>query len=168
MYDLSKITDPQAKIFLNQFIANRNINIEFYKRVPEDKLDYRIVDSPERKSDSIQESLGHQIGVQQDYQAAIDSGKLEFKNGDNQDLKSLNKQEQLQKLTELTKELIDKLSDPEIGNKKVSVPWSKDPIPVIAMLYGMNSHEILHTGWNLALMDLLNMERFPELKEMWG
>lgn len=168
MQDLTSITDQGAKIFLLQFLANRNINVEFYKRVPDDKLDFRIVDTPERKSDSIRESLGHQIGVQRDYQSALDTGKLEFKSGDDKELKSLSKDEQLQKLDELNGELVKKLSDVGVVNKKVSVSWSKEPIPAIAMLYGMNSHEILHTGWNLAFIDLLNIERFPALKEMWG
>lgn len=78
---ISKITDPQAKAFIEQFLRDREINKEFYKRVPEDKFDFRMVNTPQRKSDS---------------------------------------------------------------------------------------HEILHQGWNLAIMDHLAIERFPALQEMWG
>ncbi len=168
MRDLSSVTDKGAKIFLLQYLASREINIEFYKRVPQDKLDFRIVDNPERKSDSIRESLEHQMRVQMDYQTALDTGKLEFNARDNREVRSLNKEGLLGKLAKLDEELLNKLSDPKVVGKMVSVPWSKEPIPAIAMLYGMNSHEILHTGWNLALMDLLDIERFPALKQMWG
>lgn len=168
MHDLSRVSHSQAKIFLIQFLANRNINIEFYKRVPGDKLQYRIVDNPKRKSDSIQESLGHQIGVEKDYLSALNTGKLEFRSGDDKNLKSLNREQQLKMLEQLDEELIEKLSDSNIVNKSIVVPWSSDPVPALAMLYGMNNHEVLHTGWNLALMDMLNIERFPALKQIWG
>lgn len=168
MHDLSSVTNSQAKIFLIQFLANRNINVEFYKRVPADKLQYRIVDSPERKSDSIQESLGHQIGVEKDYLSALNTGKLEFRSGDDKNLKSLNREQQLKMLEQLDEELIKKLSDPNIVNKSIIVSWSNNPVPALSMIYGLNNHEVLHTGWNLALMDLLNIERFPALKQIWG
>jgi hypothetical protein len=38
----------------------------------------------------------------------------------------------------------------------------------VDMLWGLDSHEILHQGWNLALMDHLKIESFAELKAMWG
>lgn len=44
--DISKITDPQAKAFIGQFLKDREINKEFYRRVPEDKFDFRMVDTP--------------------------------------------------------------------------------------------------------------------------
>lgn len=166
--DITKITDPEAKRFIQQFLTDRAINKEYYERVPEDKFGYRMVDTPERKSDSPRESLGHQIGVQNDYMSGIVTGTLTFKSGDDKQLKSLGKTELLKKLQEVDQKLIGLLSDPEIGNKKVKVPWSETPIPAIASLWAMDSHEILHTGWNLAVMDHLNIERFPTLKRIWG
>jgi len=38
----------------------------------------------------------------------------------------------------------------------------------LQMIWGLNSHEILHTGWNLSYMDFLEIPRFPKLKTMWG
>lgn len=166
--NITKITDPEAKRFILQFSTDRAINREYYERVPEVKFDYRMVDTPERKSDSPRESLGHQIGVQNDYMNGVISGTLAFKSGDDKQLKSLPKAELLQKLQEADQRLLELLSDPDIGNKKIKVPWSETPIPAIVSLWAMDSHEILHTGWNLAVMDHLNIERFPTLKEMWG
>lgn len=168
IFDTSQITDPEAKRFAISFLQDRAINREYYERVPEDKFDFRMVDTPSRKADSPRESLGHQIGVQHDYMNGITSGTLSFESGDDKQLKKLSKNELLKKLQEADEKLIKILSNSEIGNKKVKVPWSDTPIPAIASLWALDSHEILHTGWNLAVMDHLNIERFDNLKRVWG
>ena len=126
MDEIKKITNSKVKSFLTQFLTNRNINIEFYKRVPEDKLDFRMVDNPDRKADSIRESLGHQIGAERDYVIALETGKLEFVSGDDKNLKSLSREEALQRLQELDKKLIEELSNDDIANKLIIVPWSQE------------------------------------------
>ncbi|KKQ74534.1 MAG: hypothetical protein US96_C0030G0014 [Candidatus Woesebacteria bacterium GW2011_GWB1_38_5b] len=166
--DISKITNTEANKFATSFFQDRAINREYYKRVPEGKFDFRMVDTPEKKSDSPRDSLGHQIGVQHDYMNGVTSGTLSFESGDDKQLKKLSKYELLKRLQEADEKLIEILSDPDIGIKKVKVPWSDTPIPAIASLWAMDSHEILHTGWNLAVMDHLNMERFDSLKRIWG
>jgi len=82
--DIPKITDPQAKAFIEQFLRDREINREFYKRVPEDKFDFRMVNTPQRKSDSPRESLAHQIDTTRDYINGVKTGVLQF------EVKSLN------------------------------------------------------------------------------
>lgn len=168
--DITKIKDPQAKAFIDQFLRDREINKEFYKRVPEDKFDYRMVDTPERKSDSPRESLAHQVDTTRDYINGVKTGVLKFRieYADLTELHKLTKDELLEKLEETEEELTEILSDPGISDKKVKVPWSKELIPAISSLWGLDSHEILHQGWNLAIMDHLNIERFPALKAMWG
>jgi uncharacterized damage-inducible protein DinB len=168
--DISKITNPEAKRFTSSFLADREINREFYIRVPEEKFDFRMVDTPQRRSDSPRESLAHQIDTTRDYINGVKTGTLKFggKYSDLENPQSLSKEDLLKKLEECEQELIDVLSEPDIESKKVKVPWSSEPIPATASLWGLDSHEILHTGWNLALMDFLNIERFPALKKMWG
>ena len=78
MIGYSRVTNPQARYFLEEFFTNREINRKFYQRVPEEKFDFRMVDSPGRKSDSPRESLAHQINVQQDYIKAVETGRLRF------------------------------------------------------------------------------------------
>jgi len=162
------VTNPAAKAFLNQFFGDRAINRVYYEKVPDDKFDYRMVDTKDRKSDSPQESLAHQIGIQRDYLYAIETGKLEFKSGDNKTLKALPKSKLLKLFQEEDERMIQILSDENNCKKPVIVYWSKEPIPTVSMLWSLDSHEILHTGWNLAVMDHLNIERFPALKKMWG
>lgn len=168
--DISKVTDPQAKTFLEQFLRDRKINREFYKRVPEDRLDFRMVDTPKRKSDTPRESLAHQIDTTRDYVEGVKTGTLQFgiKYKDLAEPQKLTKDELLTKFRQTEEELVTILADPKIKTKKVKVPWSKKPIPAVSALWGLDSHEILHQGWNLAIMDHLNIERFPALKAMWG
>ena len=61
--DTSRITSAEARGFLWRFMMNREVNREFYRRVPADKLDYRMVDTKTRRSDSPRESLLHQLFV---------------------------------------------------------------------------------------------------------
>lgn len=134
--NLSKITDPQAKAFIEQFLRDREINKEFFKRVPEEKFDFRIVETPKRKSDSVRESLAHQIDTTRDYINGVKTGILKFgiQYEDLIDIKKLSKKELLKKLEETEEELIEILSDPKISEKKVKVPWSKKPIPSVSCL----------------------------------
>lgn len=166
--DISKVTNPKAKDFLKTFFANREINREFYERVPENKFDFRMVDTSERKSDSPRESLAHQINVQRTYMLAVEKGRLKFGDFYNQKLKAKAKKELMAELKKADQELIDILADEEKCKKKVQVPWSKKLIDIVDMLWALDQHEVLHTGWNIAVMDHLNMERFPALKRMWG
>jgi uncharacterized damage-inducible protein DinB len=166
--DFSKVTHPKAKFFLQSFFANREINREFYQLVPEESFDFRMINTPDRKSDSPKESLAHQINVQYTYMQAIDKGKLSFGAYSNQKLKVQTKAELLTELKKADQELIQILSNKENCNKKIKVPWSKEPIFAVDMLWALDQHEVLHTGWNLAIMDHLGIERFPSLKKMWG
>lgn len=74
----------------------------------------------------------------------------------------------LAELTKRDEELIAFLSDGKNLGKKVQVEWSDTPVSVLSYLWAMNDHEILHNGWNLALMDALNISRFDELVRVWG
>lgn len=108
--------------------------------------------------------------TERDYLNAIGNGKLQFGivYDDLKEIKKLSKKELLEKLRNEDERMIQLLSNEENCNKKIAVLWSKEPVPTVSMLWALDSHEILHTGWNLALMDHLNIERFPSLKQMWG
>jgi hypothetical protein len=49
----------------------------------------------------------------------------------------------------------------------VEVPWG-GKMNVVDVLFFLRDHDILHIGWNLALMDALNMPRYPALVQYWG
>ena len=50
--DETKIKNTEARRFFKAFLVNREINRQFYIRIPEEQFDYRMVDAPTRKSDS--------------------------------------------------------------------------------------------------------------------
>jgi len=154
----------EAQVFLNAFTTNRKINCEFYERVSEDDFDFRITE----RSDSVRESLAHQINVEKAYLAAIVTGELIFRKSYDESLKHADKEFLLFRLDSLDKELAQLLSDEATYTKQAKTPWAPEGMPVPEMLWGLNNHEILHTGWNLAVMDHLGIERFPSLKKMWG
>lgn len=168
--NITKITHPEAQRFINAFLVNREINRQFYQLVKEKDFDFRMINTDQRKSDSPRESLVHQIVVTRSYINGAKTGILDFriKYDDLKKPNQFSKSQLLIKLAETEQDLIRLLSDPQIGTKMMKVPWNEEPILVLASLWGLDSHEILHTGWNLALMDHLNIPRFPALKAMWG
>lgn len=78
------------------------------------------------------------------------------------------KEELLGQLDAADEELINFLSSGENLNRMISVPWSKESVKAMATFWALNNHEILHNGWNLALMDHLGMERFESMRKTWG
>ncbi len=167
---LEKVTNPEAKRFLLQFLSDREINRDFYQLVPEEKFDFRMIDTSNRKSDSPRESITHQIDTTRDYINGVKTGVLKFRiiYEDLTNPQKLSKDQLLEKLEQTAEELITLLADEGIENIKVQVPWSKESLPAISSLWGLNDHEILHQGWNLAIMDHLSIPRFPSLQRMWG
>lgn len=158
--------DVQA--FADAFFLHRSINREFYQRISEDQYDFRMVQTPTRISDSPRESLAHQINVQKTYILGIRTGKLTFGAHYDTSLKQKSKEELLAILDAADVELKEILAKEELVHKMVAVPWNLKGVVAIAMLWSLHNHEILHTGWNLAIMDHLNMERFPQLTSVWG
>ena len=164
------VANPRARQFLHTFFTDRQINREFYELVPDDQFDFRMVDRPERRSDSPRESLAHQIRVQHEYMAAIESGELRL--GMLYEMELLlrlrPKNVLLQELDSADQTLVRLLSDDENANRMIAVPWDAEKQDVITVLQGLDAHEILHTGWNLAVMDHLNIKRFASLRAVWG
>lgn len=166
--ELSKVTNKEALNFLHTFFLHRNVNRKYFNLVPEEKYDFRMVDTVDRKSDSPRESLAHHINVENTYILGIETGNLKFGSAYNKELLTKSKEELLKLWEEVDNRLVTLLSNEENVNRIVAVPWNKNGDRAIDMLWSLNSHEILHTGWNLAVMDHLNIERFPELKQIWG
>ena len=168
MIDISKVKDSEAKRFLKHFFEHREVNREFYQKVSQGKFDFRMVSNPQKKSDSPRESLAHQIKVQKSYIGAIGKGRLKYSDYDHLRLGVKSKKGLLSQLEKIDKELVALLTNSKNLKKKIKVCWSKERITPVQMLWGLQEHEILHTGWNLALMDHLNIKRFSALKKLWG
>lgn len=164
--DVSAIANPDVRMFYGLFIAQRRIIRDFYVNLPDDKFDFRMVDTPERRSDSPRESLAHILDVQLVYMDAIKTGKLDFGKIGQVDA-SASKAELLIEMDRIDTEMIEYITHPDFNpNQHVEAPWGS--MTAGAMLHATREHDILHVGWNLALMDHLNMPRFDSLKQYWG
>ncbi len=164
------MTQPTARAAFSAFVLDRRVNREFYERVPEDKFDFRMVESKSRRSDSPRESLAHQIRVQREYMRGIESGRLELGALIDMEveLHTLPKHELLALLDQAGRELEQLVCDPGMEQRRIEAPWSDIPLTAGEVIGFLQMHEVLHTGWNLAVMDHLEMERFPALRELWG
>jgi uncharacterized damage-inducible protein DinB len=166
--DIAAIKNPQVRTFYAFRWSQHQLLREFFKLLPEEQYDYRIVDTPERKSDTPRESLAHILYVELVYFAASKTGKLEFKEMGVEHYKSLSKNQLLSDMERIDQEVFAYLTgDSFDSNLLVEVPWG-GKMNVVDVLFFLRDHDILHVGWNLALMDALNMPRYPALIHYWG
>jgi hypothetical protein len=167
------ISSKAARDFLARFMLNREVNREFYRLVPAEQYDYHMVDTKTRRSDSPRESLLHQLYVVRNYVYSVSHGVMQW--GAEREralmapaLHTWDKKRLLAELDRTEAALIELLSRADIEELRVRVPWQEEPLPALRLLESLIDHEVLHTGWNLALMDHLDIPRFPALREVWG
>jgi hypothetical protein len=160
--DTSRITSREARAFLWRFMLNREASREFYRCLPSEKLDCRVVDAKTSHVDSPRESLLHQLFVVRNYVHSVKTGVLRWGEERRQRLiqpalLTWGKGRLLDELWKTEQELIDLLAVPDIESRCVTVGWQDEPLPALRLLYSLNDHEILHRGWNQALMERLQM-----------
>lgn len=169
--DLSAVKDPLHRAFLDQFFTDRQINLEFYRLVPETSYDYRMVKKKAFLADSVREGAARQIDISWKYILAIQTGALKLDGLSHQKYAKpvqLTKEELLAELSETRNKVFEQIVNGNISGKLIKVPGSDEPIGVIDTLWGLDAHETFYHGWNLSLMHHLGIEKFPQLKAMWG
>ncbi len=165
--DLGSIGNREVRKFYAVYWSQRQIVHEFYARLPEQQFDYRMVNRPERRSDSPRESLAHILYVQLVYLNGVKTGKLEFTSVGVEHYGQMTKDQLLAEMEHIDEEMFDYLTAETFANKPVAVFWAGQ-MNELNVLYFLHEHTILHIGWNLALMDHLNMPRYDILKQYWG
>ena len=169
MFKSSEICDKKLRVWFSDFLSHREINREVFDRIPKPKLDFRMVDTETRKSDSPRESIIHIVDTTRDYVRGIQKGKVVF-GFSYEDLKNpdrFSKDKLIGLLDDSSQEAYKLACNESILQSTVEAPWDKNS-PVLILLSALTSHEILHVGWNLAIMDHLDIPRFQRLKDMWG
>lgn len=166
--DIASIKNPQVRTFYALRWSQKQIAIEFFRLLDEAHFDYRMVDTPGRKSDTPRESLAHIIYVESVYFNGAKTGNLEFKDQGTEHYKTLSKAKLLEALERIDQEMFDYLTQDSFDSSSLmEVPWG-GKMNVIDVLFFLRDHDILHVGWNLALMDHLKMPRYPSLIQYWG
>lgn len=162
------ISNPQVRLFYAMYLSQRDILKDFYEQLPEEQFDYRLIDVPERQADSPRESLAHLLEYRLLVFNGVKTGTLVFQSMGGEHYRQMTKEELLTRWSQIEQELFDYLTDERFeSDTMVSMPWGGE-MTKIESLYLIRDHDILHIGWNLAIMDLLKMERFPSLIQYWG
>jgi len=157
----------QSKGFLTLYQQQFQIITDFYSLVPEDKYDFRLIDTFNRKSDSIRESFAHVLAMNYVYLDGCKSGVIRFSIEPYSYLFAYSKKQLLTEAENFEKELMQFISAHDFDETKlIDAPWGKTTI--MTALFALREHLILHVGWNLAIMDALNIPRFESLKKVWG
>lgn len=165
--NLGSISNPDVRQFYANYWPQRQILHEFYALLPEEQYDYRMVDGPERRSDSPRQSLAHILYVQLVYLTGVKTGTLEFTSMGVEHYAQMGKDALLAEMDRIDDEMLRTLTAETFANKSIAVFWGGQ-MNALSVLYFLHEHTILHIGWNLALMDHLNMARYDMLKQYWG
>lgn len=166
--DIGSIQNPQVRVFYALWWPQHQIIVDFFTRLTEEQFDYRMVNSPERKADTPRESLAHILYVQLVYLNGVKTGKLEFKSMGVEHYAGLPKNQLLAEMERIDQEMWAYLTTETFDSQnQVEVFWGGTMNPV-DVLFFLRDHDILHIGWNLALMDHLNVPRFESLIQYWG
>ena len=167
-FDINSIRNPQVRHYYLSYWPQRQILYDFFTCLTEEQFDYRMVDMPERRSDTPRESLAHILYVQLVYLNGVKMGELEFGPMDVEHYREMTKGRLLAEMERIDEEMFAYLTAEtfDSGNR-VKVFWGGE-MNAIDVLYFLRDHAILHIGWNLALMDHLNVPRFESLVQYWG
>ena len=166
--DLAAIKNPQVRNFYSLWWTQHQIISDFFSRLSEEQFDYRMVDTPERKSDTPREGLAHLLYVQLVYLNAVKTGKLDFKSMGVEHYVRMTKEQLFAEMERIDQETWTYLTAETFDSQsKVDVPWGGQ-MNAVDLLFFLRDHDILHIGWNLALMDHLNVPRFESLIMYWG
>jgi uncharacterized damage-inducible protein DinB len=166
--NISSIQNPQVRTFYALYWSQHQILREFYNRLAEEQYDLRMVDTPRRRSDSPRESLAHILYVQWVYLNGVKTGKLEFKSMGTEHYRDLPKAQLLDEWERVDREIYQTLNARGFDSScLVEVPWGGQ-MNAVDVLFFLRDHDILHIGWNLALMDAVDLPRYESLIRYWG
>ncbi len=166
--DISSIQNPQVRVFYSLWWPQHQILCDFTACLTEEQFDFRMVDSASRKADTPRESAAHILYVELVYLNAVKTGKLEFKSMGTEHYATMAKEQLLAEWERIDSELFTYLTAETFDSQgQIDVPWG-GKMSAIDILFFLRDHDILHIGWNLALMDHLNVPRFESLIQYWG
>ena len=165
--DVHAIKRPEVRVFYMLYWEQRRILRDFYHRLPAAQYDFRMVDAPGRRADSPRESLAHILEMQHVFLRAVRSGALLFGDSGVEHLYGLAKADLLAELERLDREMFALLTAKGFDSTAtVQAPWGE--LDALNLLYFLRDHDILHMGWNLAVMDHVGLARYPSLNQYWG
>jgi hypothetical protein len=98
----------------------------------------------------------------------VKTGKLEFKSMGVEHYWQMTKEQLLAEMERIDEEMYACLTAETFDSgSRVAVFWGGE-MNAVDVLFFLRDHDILHIGWNLALMDHLKIPRFDSLIQYWG
>jgi uncharacterized damage-inducible protein DinB len=165
--DLNSIENQSIHTFYELYWPQHRILIDFFNLLPEDQYDFCLVQTANTKSDTPRESLAHIIYVQWVYLNGVKTGTLEFKSMGTEHFSTLSKEALLAELERCDVAINSYLTSETFDSScSVGVPWGGS-MNAVDLLFFLRDHDILHIGWNLAMMDLHNVPRYASLSQYW-
>jgi hypothetical protein len=166
--NIAAIHNPQVRSFYALWWSQHQILFDFTNYLTEEQFDYRMVDTPSRKADTPRASIAHILYVQLVYLNAVRTGKLEFKDLGVEHYKAWSKEQLQAEWERIDQEMFAYLTaDTFDSQSQIEVPWG-GRMNSVDLLFFLRDHDILHIGWNLAVMDHLNVPRYKSLIQYWG
>ncbi|MFN8472234.1 MAG: DinB family protein [Anaerolineae bacterium] len=166
--DIHSIKNSPIRVLYSLWWPQHQILRDFAAYLTEEQLDYRMVDSPSRKADTPRESLAHILYVQLVYLNAVKTGTLDFKDMGVEHYRTFTKERLLDEWERIDQEMFTYLTADTFDSQcQVEVPWG-GKMNAVDLLFFLRDHDILHIGWNLAVMDHLDIPRFDSLVQYWG
>ncbi len=166
--DISTIKDAKVRTFYALYWPQHQIIRDFFTRLTEAQFDYRMVDRPTRKADTPRESLAHILYVQLVFLNGARTGELAYQSMGVEHYRELPGAQLLAELERIDSEIYTYLTAADFdSDRTVRVEWGGE-MNVVDVLFFLRDHDILHIGWNLALMDAFEMPRFDSLIQYWG
>ena len=165
---IGSITNEKVRTFYALYWPQHQVIRDFYARLREGQFDIRLVDRPARKADTPRESLAHILYVQLVFLNGARTGTLAYQSMGCDHYRELPAAQLLAELDRIDAELYAYLTATDFdAERRVHVEWGGE-MNVVDMLFFLRDHDILHIGWNLALMDFVEMPRFDSLVQYWG
>jgi hypothetical protein len=166
--EITSINNQSVQAFYSLYWPQHQILIDFFNQLGEEHYDFRMASLEKRKSESPRESLAHIIFVQSVYLDSAKTGKLNFNAISIEPFKTLSRAELLAKWELCDTEMYTFLTGENFDSTStISVPWG-GVMNAIDLLFFLRDHDILHIGWNLAYMDMLDLPRYNSLMQYWG
>lgn len=164
---IDTIHHPDVRLFYALYWPQRCILRDFYTLLPEEQYDARVVDTPTRHADTPRESLIHLIRIQQIYLAALHTRVLRFEPQHPPLHATMRKPDLMHGWEQVEQAMFDTLTaDTFNATQPITVPWGESA--PVDLLFFLRDHDILHIGWNLAVMDYLDLPRYASLTAYWG
>jgi hypothetical protein len=125
-------------------------------------------ESDSRKTDTPRESLAHILHFQLINLNGMKAGKLVYESQNVDHYWKISRKELIAEMERIDGELFEYLTDEDFNkDTPIITPWGGE-WSCLDILSSLRDHDILHIGWNLALMDFLDMPRFASLAAYWG